>query len=359
MSSQPLYPMLLAPIFKDKIWGGRLMEKKLNKKLPPDELIGESWELSDYRTDITHVENGPLAGMSLDTLFSERALELIGRTPVAGEGENFPLLTKFIDSNLLLSLQVHPPDSYALAHDRENGKTECWYVVHAEPGATVMRGLEPGTTPGDFRKGLDTGRGIEEMVRRFEVSSGDFIFMPTGVVHAICEGTIILEIEQNSDMTYRLYDWGRMGADGKPRPTHIEKGMDVIDFEDTSPDKIEGILRHEGGNRIRHMVSCRYFSVEILELSSTFRQDTGGKSFVALTVVEGSAGITGEGGEKLEVQTGDTVLLPARPSKSTITPGRGGCKLVKAYLDITHKRFMEPLMRSGVPMEKIERHIFR
>ena len=357
MALQPLYPMLLAPIFKEKIWGGRMMEDLLNKKLPAGKLIGESWELSDYRDDITQVVNGPLAGVSLDELFKQRPPELIGRTPAAGE--EFPLLTKFIDSNRLLSLQVHPPDSYAKVHDRENGKTECWYVVHAEPGATVIRGLVPGTTPKAFRAGLDHGEGIENMIRRYEVKDGDFIFMPTGVVHAICQGTIILEIEQNSDMTYRLFDWGRVGADGKPRPTHIDKGMDVIDFDDISPDKLEGVIRHEEGNRVTHMCSCRYFSVEVLELESTYREDTGSASFVVLTVVQGSASIADETGIEVEVKKGDTVLLPARPPRSTLVPGRNGCKLVKAYIDSTHRRFIEPLLRKGVPMKKIESHIFR
>jgi mannose-6-phosphate isomerase len=295
--------------------------------------------------------------VSLDELFKQRLPELIGRTPAASE--EFPLLTKFIDSNRLLSLQVHPPDSYAKVHDGENGKTECWYVVHAEPGATVIRGLAPGTTPEAFRAGLDRGEGIENMIRRYEVKAGDFIFMPTGVVHAICQGTIILEIEQNSDMTYRLFDWGRVGADGKPRPTHIGKGMDVIDFADTSPDKLEGVLRHEGGNRVTHMCSCRYFSAEILELESTYRENTDSASFVVLTVVEGSASIADETGIEVEVKKGDTVLLPAQPPRSTLVPGRGGCKLVKAYIDPTHRRFIEPRLRKGVPMEKIESHIFR
>jgi len=357
MNSQPLYPMLLAPIFKEKIWGGRMMEKLLNKKLPAGKLIGESWELSDYRDDITRVLNGPLEGTSLDELFIKRPQDLLGRSPEAGE--KFPLLTKFIDSDRLLSLQVHPPDSYAKVHDDENGKTECWYVVHAEPGATVIRGLVPGTTAGDFRAGLESGEGLERMLRRCEIQTGDFIFMPTGVVHAICEGSIILEIEQNSDMTYRLFDWGRMGADGRPRPIHLEKGLQVIDFADTSADKLEGLLRHEAGNRVRHMCSCRYFSVEILELESTYREDTGGVSFVVLTAVEGSASIAGGTGIEVEVKKGDTALLPAEPSRSTVVPGRGGCKLVKAYLDPTHKRFIEPLLRKGVPLERIESHIFR
>ncbi|MBN2288137.1 MAG: class I mannose-6-phosphate isomerase [Candidatus Glassbacteria bacterium] len=357
MALQPLYPMLLAPVFKEKIWGGRKMEKLLNKQLPPGKLIGESWELSDYRDDITHVLNGPLGGTPLDELFKARPLELTGLRP--GPDEEFPLLTKFIDSSLLLSLQVHPPDSYARMHDQENGKTECWYVVHADPGATVIRGLVPGTGPGEFRAGLESGRGIEQMVRRYEVKTGDFIFMPTGVVHAICEGTVILEIEQNSDMTYRLFDWGRVGADGKPRPTHLEKGMEVIEFSDNSPDKLEGIPRLEGRNRITHMCSCRYFSVEVLDLESACRQDTEGASFVVLTAVEGTASITDENGAGVQVQKGDTVLLPARPRSSTLVPGRDGCKLVRAYLDPTHQRFTGPLLSGGVPPEKIESFIFR
>ncbi|MBW7997250.1 MAG: mannose-6-phosphate isomerase [Candidatus Glassbacteria bacterium] len=356
MSDNPLYPMKLAPIFKDKIWGGRAMQDLLNKDLP-DGLIGESWELSVYRDDITHPLNGPLRGVRLKQIYDDRPLELAGRAP--GPGETFPLLTKFIDARRLLSVQVHPADNYAHEHDGENGKTECWYVVHADPGAELIRGLQPTVEPEAFRRALETSQGLETMVRRFKVSSGDFIFMPTGVVHAICENTVILEIEQNSDMTYRLNDWGRVGADGVPRPLHIDKGMDVIDFDYRSPDKITGISYHEGGNRITHMVSCRYFSAAILELESTFRLDTGGRSFAVLTVVEGAMNVTGEDGEEeVAAIKGDTVLVPAEPSGATLTPQRS-CKVVMAWIDPTHKRFIEPLLRRGEKMDEIEKLIFR
>ena len=356
MNENSLYPMLLAPIYKEKIWGGRLMEKLLNKKLPAGELIGESWELSVYRDDITYVVNGPLAGTRFDELYKDRPRELTGRTP--SPGESFPLLTKFIDSNQLLSLQVHPPDSYAMERDEEYGKTECWYVVYAEPEASIIRGLAPGTTPEAFLEALQTGRDVEKMVRRFPVQTGDFIFMPTGVVHAICEGTIILEIEQNSDMTYRLNDWGRVGPDGRPRPLHIDKGMDVIDFHEKSQGRIEGISYFEAGNRISHMTSCRYFSVEILDLASTYRVDTGGSTFVVLTVVEGEVTVSGEGTGEVRAIKGDTVFLPASPQTATLVPGHG-CRVVKAYIDPTHRRFIQPLIRKGAGMEEIEKLIFR
>ena len=355
MRDTPLYPMKLAPIFKEKIWGGRQFETLLNKKLPPDKLIGESWELSLYREDITWPLNGPLAGVKLSEIYQSRPAELTGRTPAPGE--KFPLLSKFVDSSRLLSLQVHPPDSFALEHDHEYGKTECWYVVHAAPGAEIIRGLAPGTTREQFSEGLKTGE-VDNLIRRYPVKTGDFIFMPTGVVHAICEGTVILEIEQNSDMTYRLWDWGRLAPDGKPRPLHLEKGLAVIDFADRSPDKIEGVSYFEAGNRVTHLASCRYFSVELLELSSTCRVDTGGKSFVLLTVVEGCLKVSGDSGEEVSAVKGDTVLLPARPSSSTLLPERG-CKVVKAYFDRTNRRFIEPLLRRGDGMEEIEGLIFR
>ena len=152
MSQIPLYPMKLAPIYKDKIWGGRKMEKVLNKDLPPELPIGESWELSDYRDDITQVLNGPLAGKTLHDLYFDRSNELVGSS--VSTKEVFPLLTKFIDSNELLSLQVHPSDDYSHIHENgEHGKTECWYIVHAEPGAEVIRGLQPGVEPEELRRG--------------------------------------------------------------------------------------------------------------------------------------------------------------------------------------------------------------
>ncbi|MCE5271994.1 class I mannose-6-phosphate isomerase [bacterium] len=356
MTKEKLYPFLLAPIFKEKIWGGRLMQSVLNKDLPDGKMIGESWELSDYRGDITAPVNGPLAGAPFHELYLKYPQEILGRVPAPGEV--FPLLTKFIDSNQLLSLQVHPSDSYALEHDGEYGKTECWYVVYAKPGATVVRGLTAGVTREAFRRALETGAGLEEMLVSHPVAEGDFLFMPTGVVHAIGEGTIILEIEQNSDMTYRLSDWGRLGADGRPRPLHLGKGLDVTDFEDRTEAKAAGLSYHEAGNSFTHYCSCRYFSAEVLDLESTLRLDTGGGTFFVLTLVRGTAEICGENGEKVEARTGDTVFLPAQPQGATITPGHG-CRIVKAYIDPTHRRFIEPLLRKGFPLEQIERYIQR
>lgn len=356
MPKETLYPFLLAPIFKEKIWGGRLMQSVLNKDLPPGKMIGESWELSDYRNDITAPLNGPLAGVSFHELYLKYPREMLGR--MNGKGEAFPLLTKFIDSSQLLSLQVHPPDSFALEHDGEYGKTECWYVVHAGEGATVVRGLTDGVTREDFRLAIETGHGLETMLVSHPVASGDFLFLPTGVVHAIGEGTIILEIEQNSDMTYRLSDWGRLGADGKPRPLHLDKGLAVTDFNDRSEPKTTGLAFHEAGNRHAFMCSCRYFSVEIMDLESTLRLDTGGTAFFVLTLVQGTAEISGENGEKLEVKTGDTVFIPALPQNVTIAPGRN-CRMVNAWIDPTHRRFIEPLVRKGFPMPEIERLIQR
>lgn len=355
MADDKLYPMLLAPIFKEKIWGGRLMETVLNKRLPPELPIGESWELSDYRGDVTSPLNGPLAGASFHELYEKDPCGMTGRTP--SPGETFPLLTKFIDSNQLLSLQVHPPDSYALEHENENGKTECWYVVHAVPGAGMIRGLREGVTPERFLHALRANEGLDGMLLSWPVRTGDFIFMPTGVVHAIGEGTIILEIEQNSDMTYRLSDWGRLKPDGAPRPLHLEKGLAVTDFADNSEPKLEGLSYFEAGNRIAHMCSCRYFSARILDLESTLRLETGGRTFIVLTQVEGTAEVSGAG-QSVRVQKGDTVFVPAAAGAATVTPGRG-CRIVEATVDPTHKRFIEPLLRRGFGMDEIERYIFR
>ncbi len=351
-----LYPLHLAPIFKEKIWGGRLMERMLNKQLPPGRPIGESWELSLYREDITRVLNGPLAGMPLDELYRSRPAELLGTA--AEPGAVFPLLTKFIDADRLLSLQVHPPDAYALEHDRELGKTECWYIVWARPGAKLIRGLEPGTTPEAFRRALETGRGVEALVHEYEVKTGDFIFLPTGVVHAIGAGMIVLEIEQNSDMTYRLWDWDRTDPAGRPRPLHLDKGLAVTDFAARYDDLTGGIAYAEDSNRITHLASCRYFTAELLELERACGLDTAGRSCIVLTVVGGAAEVVGEGGERVRARQGDTLLLPAEPRHYTVLPERGAT-VVKAYIDPTHERFSAPLVRRGVPLERIEQQIFR
>ena len=224
-----LYPLLFKPVLKDYIWGGRNLNTKLGRSLPDGD-VAESWEIAGHADGTTVVENGRFAGLSLTELHEELGLDLIGnKSQWAQERGKFPLLIKVLDANRHLSVQVHPDDSYALEHEgNELGKTEMWVVLHAEPGASVILGVTEGTTPDAFRKGIENGR-LEPYLHHIPVTAGDVVCVPAGSLHAILEGLLIAEIQQNSNTTYRVYDWNRL-QDGKPRPLHVEKQWTSLTF---------------------------------------------------------------------------------------------------------------------------------
>ncbi|MFM9059243.1 MAG: type I phosphomannose isomerase catalytic subunit [Planctomycetaceae bacterium] len=220
-----LPPLLLAPTYRRYLWGGRRFATALGRDLPPGDDYAESWEVVDRGSDQSVVAAGPLAGSTLGGLVRERGDELLGRgAPCAA----FPLLFKFLDARLDLSVQVHPDDTRAarlVPPDR--GKTEAWYVVDAVPGARIWAGTTPGTDAAAFAAALRAGR-IADVLHSFTPRPGDCVFIPAGTVHAIGAGLLVAEIQQSSDVTYRLHDWGRVGADGRPRQLHVEAGLEAV-----------------------------------------------------------------------------------------------------------------------------------
>lgn len=230
-----LYPLLFKAVLKNYIWGGRNLEK-VGRSLPPAGIVAESWEIAGHEDGNTIVENGEFAGLSLTQLQARLGLALIGHhCQWAYERGKFPLLIKLLDANRPLSVQVHPNDEYALAHEgNELGKTEMWVVLAAEPGAEVILGVTAGTTPQKFRAGLEAGR-LEPFLHRMAVKAGDHICVPAGSLHAIMGGLLIAEIQQNSNTTYRVYDWNRLGDNGQPRTLHLDKAMAVINFAQIEP----------------------------------------------------------------------------------------------------------------------------
>ncbi len=219
-----IYPLTFDPVFRDYIWGGRNLETLFGRRLPPG-IVAESWEISGHPSSPTRVNAGPLAGLTLPQVQERLGERLVGvRSGWATSRGRFPLLVKLLDANRPLSVQVHPPDDYALEHEGDLGKTEMWYVLHARPGAELIYGLAHETTPTEFRAALEAGE-LESLLHRLPVRVGDVIFIPTGMLHALLEGIVVAEIQQNSDTTYRVYDWGRVGADGKPRPLHVDKAL--------------------------------------------------------------------------------------------------------------------------------------
>ena len=308
-----LYPLLLEPAYKDYIWGGNRIPRVFQRPLP-DGIYAESWEISDRPEGLSRVTNGPLAGQSLADV-----IRTFG-TAIAGPASpsTFPLLVKLIDARERLSVQVHPDDATAPLCGGE-AKTEAWHVLKAAPGAQVFAGLRPGVTESAFREALAASR-LETCLRAIPVKAGDTIFIPGGRVHAICEGCLLLEVQQNSNTTYRVYDWGRVGNDGKPRELHIAKAFQVIRWGDAGePKTVPRPLTHADGTSSLELVSSPYFRLERLDLNGpqTCRHD--GRSFHAL-FTSGTALDVEVGGERVEVPFGRSCLIPAAIREYRLVP---------------------------------------
>ena len=300
--------MTFEPVLKDYIWGGRNLER-FGRHLPPG-VIAESWEIAAHKNGTTTVDNGRYAGKLLTEVQRELGLDLIGRNcSWAQERGKFPLLVKLLDANRPLSVQVHPNDDYALTNEgNELGKTEMWVVLHAEPDARLILGVKPGTSRSSFGQAILDGR-LEPFLHSFPAKAGDHICVPAGSLHAIMDGLIIAEIQQNSDTTYRVYDWNRLGADGQPRPLHVEKALDVINFQQVEPGVSAATLIAEDVGLSRYLL-CKnsYFVTERIELAcgATFVGDCTGDSLEIWGVLQGSAQISGLGLDAIRF-----TLLPA------------------------------------------------
>ena len=251
-----LPPLVLTPVYRRYLWGGRRFATALGRDLPPGDDYAESWELVDRGADQSVVAAGPLAGASLGELVRNRGRELLGR---AAPLPAFPLLFKFLDACRDLSVQVHPDDARAarlVPPDR--GKTEAWYVIDAAPGARIWAGTRPGTDPAAFAAALRAGR-VGDVLHVFEPRAGDCVFVPAGTVHAIGGGLLVAEIQQSSDVTYRLHDWGRVGPDGRPRQLHVEAGLDAVTrFGPVMPAAPEPTA----DPAVRRLVSCDHFLLD-------------------------------------------------------------------------------------------------
>jgi mannose-6-phosphate isomerase len=322
MPAEPLYPLAFEPIFKSLIWGGRRLGTLLNKPIGQAERVAESWEVADHRDDVSRVRNGRLAGTSLRDLVRDRPSELLGS--VNGRG-HFPLLVKFLDAHDDLSVQVHPDDERGRRLANDNGKTEAWVVVHADPGSLIYAGLKPGVTRGDFAAALGTPA-VEPLLHRFEARAGDCIMIPAGTVHAIGAGVVLAEVQQMSDATFRVDDWGRVGPDGKPRPLHLAEALESTDFAigpvNPLPTRPEPV---PGGTRER-LASCPYFALERLRLTGPAAVGRGDR-FTILVDLAGAADVVHDG-TPYPIRLGETLLLPAALGPCQVIPREGGVTLV-------------------------------
>ncbi len=308
--------MTFTPVLKDYIWGGRNLER-FGRDLPSG-IIAESWEIAGHDDGTTKVDNGYYAGLPLTTVQAELGLDLIGRNNAwAQERGKFPLLIKLLDANRPLSVQVHPDDEYALANEgNELGKSEMWVILLAEPGAQLILGVKAGTTKDEFGKAIERGH-LEPYLHYLPVKTGDHVCVPAGSLHAIMDGLLIAEIQQNSNTTYRVYDWNRTGTDGRARPLHVEKALDVINFNQVEP-QVQAPLLLETRDGIRRYQLCQnqYFVTERLEFiqGAAYRGECNGDTLEIWGFIEGDGIVAG-----LAVEAVRFVLLPAALGRFSVS----------------------------------------
>ena len=322
-----MYPLKFEPFLRTMVWGGKKIARYKGVDTDLDR-IGESWEVSDVKGHESVVTNGPLAGRILTDLVREYRGQLVGEKVYRRCGDEFPLLIKFIDAQSDLSIQVHPDDAMAMRrHGERNGKTEMWYVVAADPGACLYSGLKEEITPESYAERVSAGT-ITEVLARHDVHPGDVFFLPAGRIHAICSGCLIAEIQQTSDLTYRIYDYNRPGLDGKPRQLHTEWAKTAIDY--TVYDNYRTEYPREKDEEMQ-VADCPYFTTSVYDLTLPYAKDLSDiDSFMVVMCLEGSGTLEVDG-EEMSIGQGETVLIPADADDICFIP-EDGMKVLTSYI---------------------------
>ena len=337
------YPLLLEPVYDPKIWGGRRLEAVLGKPLPYAEPIGEALESGDDAV----VANGPLAGQTLGDLIECDAAALLGSRGLAASAPfgTFPLLVKFIDAADVLSLQLHP-DSDAAAALGKRGKTEAWYIVQSEPKATLITGMSRAADAAEVRRRIGDGT-FEQLLERREVRPDDSLIVPAGTMHAIGAGVLLYEVQENSDITFRLYDWGRVDSQGKPRELHLEHALDSLRH-----DRHAVITRPLARDDWREVLAaCRYFVLERWRVNGTRAlAATGNVSFRLLSCIAGELTIRAAAAEPVALRLGRTVLLPADLPEVTLD---GRATVLCSWIGDLAEDVARPLLAAGHSRETI------
>ena len=337
-----MYPLKFEPFLRTMVWGGKKISRYKGMEDEVD-LIGESWEVSDVKGHESVVANGAFKGRTISNLVKEYKGRLVGEHVYAQTGDEFPLLIKFIDALSDLSIQVHPDDEMAKRqHGEPHGKTEMWYVVAADPGASLFSGLSREITPEEYAQRVADGT-ITEVLVRHEVHPGDVFFLPAGRIHSICGGCLVAEIQQTSDLTYRIYDYGRLGLDGKPRELHTELAKEAIDYKVYPDYQTQYTPVKDAENEL---ISCKYFTSSLYDLDKPVRKDLSDiDSFLVVMCLSGSGTLTDaepvfdeEGrrgptkGHRTTLRQGQTVLIPASSQNITFTPSEEGMKVLTSYI---------------------------
>ena len=309
-----MYPIRFKNIYYEKIWGGRDLEN-FRENLPEGE-IGESWDIACHSNGTGIVENGELKGISFDTLIKDEGHALVGSKVSL---EKFPLLIKLINSKEKLSVQVHPGDEYAAKYEGEVGKTEAWYVMDAKPGACLIVGTKK-CSKAEFDAAVKLGD-VEKYLNKTEVKKGDCFLINSGLIHAICEGVIIAEIQQNSDVTYRVYDYGR------PREIHVDKALDVTNFDLQCENLSSKPEAQFDGYKRSLLCENEYFGIEKIIIESSFEDRSNKQKFHMLTCVDGEGTLVGENFSE-KIKKGDSYLIPATLGNYKV---KGKLTILKSY----------------------------
>ena len=347
-----LYPVVFTPIYKEMIWGGARLAGLFNRSLPGGK-IGESWDISCRPGEMGVVANGAYAGETFEAYIAKDRAGVLG-TRLANL-ERFPLLVKIIDANDALSIQVHPDDALAkAAGSADSGKSEMWYVLNPPDDGRLIIGLKPGVTQQKLAEAYENGT-VEDCLNYMTVKTGDMINIPAGLVHAPTPGIVVAEVQQNSDITYRLYDYNRMGLDGKPRDLHVKEALAVSDFDERIPKQaVTGLPVQVGKNTLTYVICNPNFSIIKYELTALLTEVSNPAAFSIFTCVEGGAVIKTDTAA-IEIPKGGSVFIPAGMGAYTIAPVNDEkAILIKSFVPDMEADFIAPLLAYGYSMDTIQ-----
>lgn len=313
--------LFFEPVYKDYIWGGTRLKDYFGKDIKTP-TAAESWEVSTNDAGLSKISNLSMKGITLKELFDNKSVreEVFGTKTI--NMDKFPLLIKYIDAKSNLSVQVHPNNEYAKNNENDTGKTEMWYIIDCAKDARIICGMKENVKQEDI-EGIIRNNKIKENLNYVEIQKGDSIYIPSGTIHAILGDTLICEIQQNSNLTYRVYDWDRVGKDGKPRELHIEKAIKVIDVE-TKPSII-----HTKNDESKIIVDSEYFKVEKIAVTGEYKDKSNKETFYIMNIIEGEGKIENKD-KKYELKKGDTILIPAELGEYKI---KGKLEILKSYID--------------------------
>lgn len=337
---EKLYPMLFEPNMHPVVWGGDKLTAW--KCLPPRKHVGESWEVSAVPSSPSIVANGTWVGYKLDDVIARRPKEILGKSVASKYGNQLPLLAKFIDANNDLSIQVHPDDAMARCEHNKLGKSEMWYVIDAQPGACLYAGFKKQLTPDEYKRKVEDGA-ITDALAKHEVHPRDVFYLPAGRVHAICSGILLAEIQQSSDVTYRIFDYYRPGMDGKPRELHTELAAQALDFSVQDEYRTDYA---ENENAVNKCLDTPYFSVRIIDADSPCHRDLiKYDSFIIVMCISGKCTLRARSTKAdVPLTAGNSCLIPAVIADYDIIPQDGSVKLLEAYIDNQKKSFIQNLI---------------